>query len=69
MLAAQPQPLPSTWLNRPVRLAYTLSDGGEVIDGTGRLLELLPFGPVVSLAGTRTALSWSTVKLIELAND
>ncbi len=60
--------LPSTWLTRSVRVEYVGADGmAGNTDAT--LLELYPFGPVLNIAGVKTALSWDTLRLIELRED
>jgi hypothetical protein len=48
--------LPSTWLERTLRMSYIEADGSGV-ESTGTLLDWHAFGPVLNLAGERTALS------------
>ena len=61
--------LPSTWLDRPIRIEYeTANDEGAVLSGC--LLELFPFGPVLrSTEGDRLAVSWDRITLVELLGD
>jgi hypothetical protein len=60
--------LPSTWIERTVKVSYADSSG-KSRDTSGKLLDLYPFGPVLSMNGTRVALSWDAVNLIELQSD
>ena len=60
--------LPSTWLNRTLRVAYTDCHGSGVETG-GTLLDLYPAGPVLSLNGAKTLISWDRLVLCELIND
>ncbi len=60
--------LPSTWVDRTVRAAYVDCRGaGQETSGT--LLDVYPFGPVLSLSGEKTALSWDCLRAITLIND
>ncbi len=60
--------LPSTWLDRTLRVEYT-DAAGLGVESTGTLLDLYPFGPVLSLEGERTALSWDRLVSATLIND
>ncbi len=60
--------LPSTWLERTLQVSYVDADGMGV-ETRGTLLDLYPFGPVLSLSGEKTALSWDSVRSIVLIND
>ncbi len=60
--------LPSTWLQRTLQVSYVDADGMGV-ETRGTLLDLYPFGPVLSLSGEKTALSWDSVRSIVLIND
>ena len=61
--------LPSTWLDRSVRVEY-VDANGEGATTSGALLELFPFGPVLrSAEGDRVALSWDRLTLIELQEN
>ena len=57
-------PLPSTWQGRGLRVEYEA--GGEVLTTDATLLDTSGFGPVLSIAGARTVLSWDRISLIEL---
>jgi hypothetical protein len=60
--------LPSTWLERTLQVSYVGADGAGV-ETRGTLLELYPFGPVLSLSGEKTALSWDCLRAVTLIND
>ena len=60
--------LPSTWLERTLRVEYVDCYGGGQAS-TGVLLDLYPFGPVLSLGGAKTALSWDALRVVELVED
>ncbi len=60
--------LPSTWLERTLQVSYVDADGMGV-ETRGTLLELYPFGPVLSLSGEKTALSWDCLRAVTLVND
>jgi hypothetical protein len=60
--------LPSTWLNRSLRVQYTDSSGAGC-ETTGTLLDLYPAGPVLSMNGTKAILSWDALVLCELVPD
>ncbi len=60
--------LPSTWLERTLKVAYVDADGMGV-EASGTLLDLYPFGPVLSLSGEKTALSWDCLRAVTLIND
>ena len=60
--------LPSTWLERTLKVAYVDADGAGV-ETSGTLLDLYPFGPVLSLSGEKTALSWDCLRAVTLIND
>jgi hypothetical protein len=60
--------LPSTWLNRSLRLEYV--DGfGTGAQASGVLLDFFPFGMVVSIDGVKTCLSWDRLILVQLVED
>jgi hypothetical protein len=60
--------LPSTWLNRAVRIQYTDCHGsGQEV--SGQLLDFFPCGPVFSLAGAKTCVSWDRLAMVELVED
>jgi hypothetical protein len=60
--------LPSTWLERTLRVSYVDAHGAGV-ETRGTLLDLYPFGPVLSLSGEKTALSWEALRSVTLIND
>jgi len=60
--------LPSTWVDRTLRVAYVDCRGaGQETSGT--LLALYPAGPVLNIGGAKTLLSWDRLVLCELAED
>ncbi len=59
--------LPSTWLERALKIEYVVC--GELRHATGTLLDLYPAGPVLNVAGARTLIAWDTVAVVELVND
>jgi len=60
--------LPSTWIKRTLRVSYTDCYGtGQETSGT--LLDLYPAGPVLSLAGAKTLISWDRLTVVELVED
>jgi hypothetical protein len=60
--------LPSTWLERTLKLEYV--DGFGVGQATsGILLDLYPAGPVLNIGGAKTLLSWDRLVLCELVED
>jgi hypothetical protein len=60
--------LPSTWLERTLRVEYLAADG-RGRETTATLLDLYPFGPILSIAGAKTALSWDALRVVELVED
>jgi hypothetical protein len=60
--------LPSTWLERTLRVSYVdcYGDGQEV---SAALLDFYPFGVIVNLSGERTALSWDCLRTVTLTSD
>lgn len=60
--------LPSTWIERTLRVSYVDCYGsGQETSGT--LLDLYPAGPVLSLAGAKTLISWDRLTVVELVED
>src|SRR5215212_8673295 len=60
--------LPSTWLERTLKLEYVDGFGvGQATSGT--LLDLYPVGPVLNIGGAKTLLSWDRLVLCELVED
>jgi hypothetical protein len=60
--------LPSTWLERTLRVAY-VDESGSGVETSGTLLDLGPFGPILNLSGEKTALSWDCLRTVILLND
>jgi hypothetical protein len=57
--------LPSTWLERTLKVEYTDCYGnGQETSGT--LLDLYPAGPVLNIGGAKTLISWDRLVLVEL---
>jgi hypothetical protein len=60
--------MPSTWLERTLKVAYTDCYGsGQETSGT--LLDLYPAGPVLNIGGAKTLLSWDRLTVVELVED
>lgn len=60
--------LPSTWLERTLKLEYV--DGfGAGVETSGTLLDLYPAGPVLNVAGAKTLICWERLVLCELVED
>jgi hypothetical protein len=60
--------LPSTWLERTLKLEYVDGFGvGQATSGT--LLDLYPVGPVLNIGGAKTLLSWDRLVLRQLVED
>jgi hypothetical protein len=60
--------LPSTWLERTLRVQYV--DGfGVGQETSGTLLDLFPAGPVLNIKGAKTCLSWDRLVLCELVDE
>jgi hypothetical protein len=60
--------LPSTWQQRTLKVSY-VDAFGMGVETSGTLLDLYPFGPVLSLGGERVALSWDALRAVTLVND
>jgi len=60
--------LPSTWMNRTLRVAYTDCHGAGV-ETSGTLLDLYPAGPVLSLNGANALINWDRLAVVELVED
>ena len=64
----QKPPLPSTWLQRTLRVSYVdCYEGGQ--ETTAALLDLCPAGPVLSIDGAKTVIFWDRLTLMELVED
>jgi hypothetical protein len=60
--------LPSTWLERTLKLEYV--DGfGAGACASGVLLDFFPAGPVLNIDGVKTLISWDQLVLCELVED
>jgi hypothetical protein len=60
--------LPSTWLARTLKVAYTDCYGsGQETSGT--LLDFYPAGPILSIAGQKTCVCWERLVLAALVED
>ena len=60
--------LPSTWLERTLKVAYVDADGMGV-ETSGTLLDFYPAGPVLHIAGAKTLICWERLVLCELQED
>jgi hypothetical protein len=60
--------LPSTWLERTLKVSYTDAFGMGV-ETTGTLLDLYPAGPVLNLNGVKALISWDRLTVVELIED
>ena len=60
--------LPSTWLERTLKLEYV--DGfGAGVETSGVLLDFFPAGPVMHIDGVKTLISWDRLVLAQLVED
>lgn len=59
--------LPSTWLERTLKVAY-VDVFGAGVETSGTLLDLYPAGPILLIGGARTLICWDRIVLCELAN-
>jgi hypothetical protein len=60
--------LPSTWLNRTLRVQYR-NAFDEGVETSGILVGLSPFGMIVNIMGAKTVISWERLVLVELVED
>jgi hypothetical protein len=60
--------LPSTWLERTVRVEY-VDARGDGQEASGVLLDFFPAGPVLNLQGARTLIAWERLAVVELVED
>ena len=60
--------LPSTWLERTLRVSYVDCYGGGQ-ETSGTLLDLYPAGPVLNMNGAKALISWDRLTLVELVED
>jgi hypothetical protein len=60
--------LPSTWLERTLKLEYV--DGfGAGVEASGVLLEFYPAGPILNVAGVKKLIAWERLVSCELVED
>jgi hypothetical protein len=60
--------LPSTWIERTLKLEYVDAFGSGV-QTSGTLLDLYPAGPILNIGGAKTLLSWDRLAVVELVED
>ena len=60
--------LPSTWIQRTLRVQYVDAYGGGR-ESSGVLLDFFPAGPVLNIAGGKTLIAWDRLVLAELVED
>jgi hypothetical protein len=60
--------VPTTWLDRTIRLEYVGPDG-KGKETTATLLDWSPVGLLLSIAGGKTLLAWERLVLAELIED
>lgn len=60
--------LPSTWLNRSLRIGYIAVDGTPV-ETSGIYLDHCGAGPVFNFGGSRHVICWDRLVALELVND
>jgi hypothetical protein len=60
--------LPSTWLERTLKLEYV--DGfGAGVEASGVLLDYFPAGPILNVEGAKKLISWERIVWCELVED
>jgi hypothetical protein len=60
--------LPSTWLDRTIKLEYVGGDG-KGRESTVTLLDWTPVGILVNTAGAKSLIAWDRLVLCELKED
>ena len=60
--------LPSTWLERTLKVVYT-DCYGMGVEASGVLLDYFPAGPILNIGGAKTLLSWDRLVLCEPVED
>jgi hypothetical protein len=60
--------VPTTWLDRSIRLEY-VGAVGDARETTATLLDGSPVGLLLSIAGGKTLLAWERFVLAELLED
>ena len=60
--------LPSTWLERTLKLEYV--DGfGAGVEASGVLLDYFPAGPILNVEGAKKLISWDRIVAVQLVED
>jgi hypothetical protein len=60
--------LPSTWLERTLKVEYTDCYGSGQ-ETSGVLLDMYPAGPILNLNGAKALISWDRLAVVELVED
>jgi hypothetical protein len=60
--------LPSTWIDRTLRVEYVGADGKSK-ETSATYLDWTPVGMLLMIAGAKTLLSWERLVLCELQED
>jgi hypothetical protein len=60
--------LPSTWLERTLKVSY-MDAFGVAVEATGTLLDLYPAGPILNLSDAKSLISWDRLAVVELVED
>ena len=60
--------LPSTWLERTLKVSY-MDAFGVGVETRGTLLDLYPPGPILNLNGAKSLISWDRLAVVELVED
>jgi hypothetical protein len=60
--------LPSTWLQRTLKVEYTDCYGAGV-ETSGVLLDVFPVGLILNLNGAKALISWDRLTVVELVED
>ena len=60
--------LPSTWIERTLRVSYMDCYGGGQ-EARGTLLERYPAGLILNMNGAKALISWDRLTLVELIED
>ena len=60
--------VPTTWIDRTIRLEY-VGAAGDARETSATFLDWTPVGLLLSIAGTKTLLSWERLVLVELQED
>jgi len=60
--------LPSTWLQRSLRVSYVDCHGAGV-ETSGVLLDVFPVGLILNLNGAKALISWDRLAVVELVED